>query len=89
LDTENWLDWYRDLDNSTDCKDNCEADNESDIDLDNAIDDTETPVEQNVSTASIVPGLLWPRWRSKQTEEKVLMTVNTIERRRNKGIKIK
>jgi len=40
-----------------------------------------------VSAALNVPGLIGPTRQSKKKVEKVLMTVNIMETRRNKGIK--
>jgi len=40
-DTENWLDWNGDLDNPNDSEDNCKADDESDVELHNGIEDSE------------------------------------------------
>jgi hypothetical protein len=39
FDTKNWLNWNGDLDNLTESKDNWEADDESDIELANGIED--------------------------------------------------
>jgi hypothetical protein len=43
LNNKNCLDWNRELDNSNDCEHKWEADNESDIELDNGIEDHEPP----------------------------------------------
>jgi len=63
-DTENWLDWNGDLENPNESKDNWEADNESEIELDSGIEDAESPEQQDVSAAPNVPRLIWPTWRS-------------------------
>jgi hypothetical protein len=60
LDTENWLNWNGDLDNPNDSQDDCELDNESDLELDQGSEDSETPEVQNVSAAQNVPGLIRP-----------------------------
>jgi len=48
-DTEDWLNWNGDLDNSNHSKDDCEADVESDIEQDNSIEDPEYPEQRDVS----------------------------------------
>jgi len=89
LDTENWLDWNGDFDNSNHSKDDWEADNESDIELDHGTRDSEIQEQWDMSAAPNVTGLIWPIQRSKNNIEKVLMTVGTMETRRSKGIKKK
>jgi len=86
-DTENWLNWNRDLDNPNDSEDNWEADNESDMELDNCSEVSVTLEVRNVSAAPNVPGLIGPIRQSKKKVEKALLTVNIMEMRRNKGIK--
>jgi len=88
-DTEYWLNWDGDLDNPNDCKDDCAADVETDIELDNAIDFPECPEQQGVSPTSNVPWLILPTRKSMRQAEKVLVTVNAIETRRNQGVKKK
>jgi len=88
-DSINWLNWNGDLDNPNDSEDDWEADNESDMELHNGIEDSETPEQRNVSAAPNVPGLIQPIQRSKKTVEKALMTVNTMETKRNKRIEKK
>ena len=88
-DTETWLNWHGDLDNSNDSEDDWEADNKSDIKLDNSSDDSEIPEQRNVSAASNVPRLIRPIRQSKKMAEWVLITVNILELRRNKRIKKK
>ena len=77
------------MDNSNDSEDDCAADVESDIEQDNGIEDPEYPVERDVSAAPSVPGLIGPTRMSKSKAEKLLMTVNSIETRRNDGVKKK
>jgi len=77
------------LDNSNDSEDNCTADNESDIEQYHYIEDPEYPEQQNMSATSNVPGLVRPIWKSKRHAENVLVLVNTIETRINKGVKKK
>jgi len=87
--TMNWVDWNGDLDNPNESEDDCEADNESDVDQDNAMENLESPEKRNVSAAPNVPGLIRPTCRSNRKTEKVLMTVNATEPRSNKGHKTK
>jgi len=82
-DTENWLNWNCDFDNPNDSKDYCTADDESDIAQNNGIEDPEYPEQQDVSAMLNVPGLVRPTRKSKGLPEKVLVTVNAIEMRRN------
>jgi len=77
------------LDNPNDIENDCEADDESDMELHNGIGDSETPEQRNVSAAPNVPGLIWPIRRSKKKVEKMLMMVNIMETRRNERIKKK
>jgi hypothetical protein len=88
-DPEDWLNWNGDLDNTTDSEDDCVADVESDMEQDNTFEDPKSPEQRDVSTTPNVPGLIRPTWKSKRHAEKVLVTVNTIETRRNKGVKKK
>jgi hypothetical protein len=87
LETEDWLNWNADLDNPNDSDDDCGTDDEFDKEQDNNIEDPESPEQQNVCAATSVPGLIAPRRMSKRHTEKVIVTVNTIETRRNKGVK--
>jgi len=88
-DTENWLNWDGDLHNPNDSKDDCKADNESHMELDNGSEDSQTPEQQSVSAAPNVSGLIWPIRQSKKNVEKALMMMNIIETRKNKWIKKK
>jgi len=88
-DTENWPNWNGDLDNPNESEDNWEADNESNMELDNGSEISETPEQRNVSAAPNVSGLIRPIRRTKKKVEKAMMTVNIMETRRNKGIKKK
>jgi len=88
-DTEDWLNWNGDLENPNDCEDDCAVDVESDMEQDNSIEDPESPEQRDVSAAPNVPGLIRPQRKSKRHAEKVLVTVNAIEMRRNKGVKKK
>jgi len=77
------------LDNPNDSEEDCAADDESDVEHNNGIEDPECPEQQDVSTAPNVPGLVRPTRKSKRQAEKVLGTVNAVETRRNKGGKKK
>jgi len=84
-DTEDWLNWNGDLDNPNDSEEDCPADDDSDIEHNNCIEDPECPEQQDVTAAPNVPGLVRPTRKSKRQAEKVLMTVNAAETQRNKG----
>jgi len=86
-DTEDLLYWNGDLDNRNHNEDICAVDSESDIEQDKSIEDSEWPEQRNVSATPNVPRLIRPTWKSRRQAEKVLMTVNAIEMRRNKGVK--
>jgi hypothetical protein len=73
------------LDNPNDSEENCAADNESNLEQNNCIEDSECPEQQDVSAAPNVPGLVRPTWKSKRQAEKVLLTVNAVEMQRNQG----
>jgi len=88
-DTENWLHWTGDLDHPNDNRDNCKAHNESDLELDSGIQDQESPEQWDISAIPIVPGMILPTGRSHNQAEMVLITVSTMETRRNKGHKAK
>ena len=88
-DTDHWLSWNGDLDNPNDSEDDCAAEDESDIGPNNGTEDPECPEQQDVSAAPNVPGLVGPTWKSKRQDEKVLVKVNAVETRRNKGGKKK
>jgi len=87
LDTENWLTWNGDLDNSNDSEDDYSADTESDVVQNICIQDPECPEQQNMSATRNVPGLVRPSWKSKRRADRVLVTAIAIETRRNKGVK--
>jgi len=62
-DTKNSLNWSGDLDIPNDSEDDWEADNESDMQMDNVREDSETPEQRNVSATPNVPQLILPtRW---------------------------
>jgi len=84
LDTDDWLNWNGNFDNPNNTEDDCAADDESDIGPNNGIEDLESPEQQDVRTAPNAPGLVRPTRKSKRQAEKVLVTVNAVETRRNK-----
>jgi hypothetical protein len=88
-DTEDWLNWNRDLDNPDDSEQDCAADDDSDIEHNNCIEDPQCPEQQDESAAPNVPRLVRLIRKSKRQAEKVLMTVNAAETQRNKGGKNK
>ena len=77
------------MDNPNDYEEDCAADDESDIEYNNSIDDSECPEEQDVTATPNVHRLVPPTRKSKRQAEKVLLTVNAVETRRNKGGKKK
>jgi len=83
-DTDDWFNWNGDLDNPNDSEEDCAADDESDIEHNNGIEDPECPEQQDVSATPNVPGLVRPTRKSKRQAEKVLVTVIAVETRRNK-----
>jgi len=89
LETDDCLNWNGDLDNPNDSNKDCIADDESDIEDNNGIEDSECPEQQDVSTAPIMPGLVRPTRKSNREAEKVLVTVNAVETWRNDGGKKK
>jgi len=88
-DTNDWLNWNGDLDHPNDSEDDCEVDDESDIEQTNGIEDSEYPEQQDLSSVPNVPGLVRPTRKSKRQAEKVIVTVNAVETRRNEGGKKK
>ena len=55
LDTEDWPNWNGDLDNPNDSEEDSAADDESNIEHNNAIKDPECPEQQDVSATPNVP----------------------------------
>jgi len=86
-DTDDWLNWKGDLDNPIDSEEDCAAEDESDIEHNNGIDDPQCPEQQDVSAAPNVSKLVRPTRKSKRQVEKVLMTVKAVELQRNTGEK--
>jgi len=54
-DTENWLNWNGELDSPNDSKNDWEADNQSDMELHNGSENSETPEQRNASATPNVP----------------------------------
>jgi len=77
------------LGNPNDSEEDCKPDDQSDIEPGNCIKALESPDNWLVSAAPNVPGLIWPTRRSMKMAQKGLMTVSTMETRRNKGNKKK
>jgi len=73
------------LDIPNDREDVCAADDESDIEQNNGIKDSECPEQQDVTAAANVPRLVRQTRKSKRQAENVLVTVNAVETRRNTG----
>jgi hypothetical protein len=88
-DTIDWIHWNGDLDIPNDSQDNCGADVESDMEPDNSIADPECPEQRDVSAKPNVPRLIRHTLKSKRKAGKVLVMVNAVETRRNKGVKKK
>jgi len=88
-DTDDWLHWNGDLDNRIHSEEDVAADVQSDIEQNNGIEDLECPAQQDLSAAANVPGLVRPPRKSKRQAEKLLVTINAAETRRNKGGKNK
>jgi hypothetical protein len=88
-DTVDCLNWNGDLHNPNDSEDDYAADGETDIDPNNGIEGLECPEQQDVRAVPIVPRLVRPTRKSKRQAENVLVTVNAVEMRRNKGGKKK
>jgi hypothetical protein len=88
-DNEDWLHRNGDLGNPNDSEENCTADDDSDIEHNNWIEDPECTEQQDVSAMPNVPRLVRPTRKSKRQAEKVLVTVNAVEMWRNTGGKEK
>lgn len=85
--TEHCLDWDGDLDDSSESEEDWKADNESHIDQNNDTEDPESTQEWDVSPAPNVSRMI-PLWRRSKTKaDMVLMTVNTMEAKKNEGNK--
>jgi len=88
-DTEDWRDLNGDLGNPNDSENDSTADIESYIQQDNSVQDLECPEQRDLCAVQNVPRLIRPTQKSNRQAENVLMTVNAIETKRNKGVKKK
>jgi hypothetical protein len=88
-DSKDWLHWNCDLDNANDSKEDWAADNDSDTERNNCLEDPKFPERQDLSATPNVPGLVRQTLKAKRGVEKVFMTVNAAETWRNKGGKKK
>jgi len=86
-DTENWLHWNGDFDIPNDSYEDREANIQSNIVHDKGNDDAATREQHDVSAAPNIPGLIQPTWMSLMKAREELMTVNTMDTRRNKSNK--
>jgi len=77
------------MDNPNATDDDCEADIESDMELNNCIENPECPARRDVSVAANVPGLRRPTYSSMKKAEQGLRTVTAMETSRSKGNKKK
>jgi len=73
------------LNNANESEDDGEADNASDVEQDNCIEDSECPEQQDVCATPNVPRLIRPTGRSKKKTENGLVMVNATETRRIRG----
>jgi hypothetical protein len=81
---DDWLNCNGDLDNQYDSKEDGAADDDSDIEHNNCIEDQECPEQQDVSVTPNVPGLVRQTLKFKGQAEMVLQMANAVETRRNK-----
>jgi hypothetical protein len=88
-DNHDWLNWNGDLDHPNASEDDTTGDVESDIVQDNPIKEPQCPEQQDTNATPNVPGLIRPNRKSKRQAEMVLVTLNALETRRNKKVKIK
>ena len=83
--TENWLYCNSDFNNPNVSEPDWEADDESDFEQDNVINDPETPPQHDGCATPNVPGLIRLSPRLKKKAEMLIVTVSPMEMRRNKG----
>jgi hypothetical protein len=84
-----WLPRKEDLDNANHSEDDWEEDNDLDMELENGVQESETPDQGMFGTIEDFPGLIQPTWIAQKQTEMVFATVNTMDTRRNTGIKTK
>jgi len=63
------------------------ADIDSDITPDNSIEDSESPKQWDVSSASNGAGLIRPTQKSKRLADWLIVTINATETKTNTGVK--
>jgi len=85
-DADDWLHWNGALHDPNDSFDDCMAEVDSHIEQDNGIEDQESPKQRDVTATPNIPWLIRPTRQSKRQAEKVFMTYDLIEMRRNKGV---
>jgi len=88
-DTEHSINCNGDLDNPHDTDNDWAVVYHSDIEQVNSIENEKCPEQRDVCAGPNVPALIRPTPKSKTHTEKVFVTVNAIEMRRNKGVKNK
>jgi len=88
-DTEIFLNYNRGVDDPNHCEDDRAVEVESDIVRGNGLVDPGCPEQSDVRATPIIPGLIRPTWMSKRHTHKVLVMLNAMETRWNKGIKKK
>jgi len=88
-DTDDWRNCNGDLDDPVDTGEDCTAYDESHIEPNTGIDHQECQEQQDVCATPNVPGLVGSKRKSTRDAEKVLVTVNAVEMRRNTGGKKK
>jgi hypothetical protein len=89
LDTNNWLNWNGHFDNPNESEDDYTVHDESDIEHTNGIENPECQEQQDVCAGPNVPRLVQTIRKSTRQAEKVLVMVNAVQARRNKGVKNK
>jgi hypothetical protein len=77
-DPVNWLHGNCDLDNQNHSEEDCAADNQSGIERDIGIKDSESPKQWDVSAGPNVPGVIQSTRKSRSEVEKVWLMVNTM-----------
>jgi len=88
-DIKIWLSWNSRLDNPNVVKDFWEADDKTNVVLDNGISNPKCPEHQVISMAPTVPRLIQPKQRAIKMAEKGFKLVSAMETWRNKGHKTK
>jgi hypothetical protein len=84
---ESWSHRDVNLDCPNDSDDDSAAEVKSEMEQENAIENWECPEMPDLNVMPNVPGLIRPTRKSKRQADMVLVTVNAIQMRRNKGVK--